>query len=351
MVQIIPGDGIEEIKGGFGGVYFGKDASGQHMRAKPRTTKRTPTRAQVLQRFWYSSKKWAERWAYPDEGFPDEEIPSGIYVVYSLETLWGHKQPSFSKPELKPVEYAGFYPDAIRDWINLVWQPGWAEWGLTKTLMFLMTCKWFYILKWSKGLPATVALVGAKANMLAWISSSAAAVAVPALTLWGGIIMLGLVFSFLSWLRGCGGFTYFTPGRIIIRRGHRIWWGGLVGRMSHKMYDFGVCGQSPFEGTVHTVTPAPHPYKIHWFDIGQLWQTADEGIIYSNIFSWVTLRCRFRGMAYQIAPKLIRMQVKESQHAFWDKPVGWNITLEEACAYVGQIHDYFRCSGDPGPPL
>lgn len=215
----------------------------------------------------------------------------------------------------------------------------------------MMTIKYFYICKWTWGFASEGCFVLAKAWMLNWISASAAAVAVPALTLWVGLIMLGLVFAFLDWLEGCGGFTYFTPGRIIIRRGHRIWWGGLVGRMSHKMYDFGVCGRSPFEGTVHTETPAPHPYRLHWFDIAKLWQTADEGIIYNNVFSWQTLRCRFRGMAYQIAPKLIRMQVKESQHAFWDKPVGWNITLEQACAYVGQIHDYFRCSGDPGPPL
>lgn len=351
MVQIRHGDGIEGIKGGFGGVYFGKDASGQHMRAKPRTTKRTPSPAQDLQRKWYSSKKWAERHGYPDEGFPDEEIPPGIYVIYSLETLWGHRTPSFSKPELKPVEYAGFYPDAIQTWVNNTYLPGWALWGFTKTLMFLMTCKWFYILTWSKGLPASVALIGAKANMLAWISASAASVAVPVLSLWGGIIMLGFVFGFLSWLEGCGGHLDFTPGRIIIRRGHRIWWGGLVGRMSHKMYDIGVCGQSPFEGTIHQETFAPHPYRINWFYIDELWQTADEGLIYSHIFDWKTLRCRFRGMAYQVAPQLIRMRVKESQHNFWKKPIGWNITLEESCAYVGQIHDYFRCGGIPGPPL
>lgn len=339
------------MTGGFGGMYFGKDASGQHMRKKPRTTKKTPSAAQVLQRNWYTSKKYAERKFYPEEGFPDEEIPRGIYVIYSLETLWGHRVPSFSKPELKQVETAGYYPDAIRDWINIVWNPQWAEWGLTKDLMFYMTIKWFYIWLWSKGFSSAISFTAAKANMLAWISSSAGAVAVPALTLWGGIIMLGLVFAVIDWLEGESGFTYFNPGRIIIRRGHRIWWGGLVGRMSHKMYDIGVCGQSPFEGTVHTETPAAHPYRINWFDIAELWQTADYGIIYNYIYNWTQLRCRFRGMAYQIAPKLIRMQVKESQHDFWNKPVGWNITLEEACAYVGQIHDYFRRSGDPGPPL
>lgn len=351
MVQIRHGDGIEGFKGGFGGVYFGKDASGQHMRKKPRTTKRTPSPAQDLQRKWYSSKKWAERHGYPDEGFPDEEIPPGIYVIYSLETLWGHRQPSFSKPELKQVEYAGFYPDAIRDWINLIWNPRWTSWGLTKDLMFMLTIRYFYICKWTWGFGGAGCFTFAKAWMLNWISATAASVAVPILGLWLGIIGIGLVFGFLSWLEGCDGHLNFNVGRIIIRRGHRIWWGGLVGRMSHKMYDIGVCGQTPFEGCLHHETPAPYPYRINWFDINKLWQTADRGIIYSHIYSWKQLRCRFRGMAYQIAPQLVRMRVKESQHDFWKKPIGWNITLEQACAYVGQIHDYFRCAGDPGPPL
>ena len=351
MVQIRYGDGIESIQGGYGGVYYSKDSSGPHARKKPRTTKRTPSPAQDLQRNWYTSKKYFERFGQPPNEYPEEDVPRGLYKVYSLETLWGHRQPSFSKPRLKEVETAGFYPDAIRDWINLVWNPRWAKWGLTKQLMFMMTIKYFYVCKWTWGFAGSGCFVLAKAWMLNWISASAASVAFPILGGWVGIIMLGLVFGFLSWLEGCDGHLDFNVGRIVIRRGSRLWWGGLVGRMSHKMYDFGVCGVTPFEGCTHDYTPAPHPYKINWFFINKLWQTADEGIIYSHIYSWQQLRCRFRGFAFQAAPNLIRMQVKESQHAFWNKPIGWNITLEEACAYVGQIHDYFRCGVIPGPPL
>lgn len=342
---------IESITGGLGGVYFSRDASGAHVMAKPRTTKRAASHKADYQRKWYTSKKYAERWPYPDVGFPDDEIPPGTHVVYSLETIWGHKQPSFSKPTYNECTQYGYWPDFLWDWINAIWDTRWLDWGLTKQLMFWMTIKWFYIYKYTMGMSSAVAATFAKAHMLDWIAASAAAVAVPLLTLWVGIIALGFYFGFTSWLEGCSGHINFNPGRVLVRKGIDLWWGGLEGRPSPKMYDIAICGVSPFPGNVHKMTPAPHPYKIHWFWTNRLWQTVDLGIIYNNIFTWKVVRCRFRGMGYRIAPDLIRMQVSESQHAFWNKPIGWSQSFEAACAYTGQIHDYFRCAGDPGPPL
>ncbi len=43
MALIQTGDGVTDIRGGFGGVYFSRDKSGLHMQAKPRHVyQRTP---------------------------------------------------------------------------------------------------------------------------------------------------------------------------------------------------------------------------------------------------------------------------------------------------------------------
>jgi len=342
---------VHAFTGGFGGTYFGADSSGQHIRAKPRTTQRTPAENLRLQRNWYMEKKYFEKYGLP-ENFPlIEDVPPGGYFVYSLETLFGDRWPSFSKPQQMNVEYTGFYPDAIRQWINNNWNPIWANWGLTKDIMFLLMCKWFYMYKYVKGFSSDVALAAAKVMMKNWISVAAAATAVPLLSLWAGLVGLGLFFGFLSWLEGCGGYIRFNVGRIIIRKDTSLWWGGLIGRMSPKMYDFGVCSKTTFDSALHHTAPGPGTYKTHWFDMSELWQTVDLGIIYNYIYQWSEVRCTFRGMAHRVGDRHIRMKVNPSQHAFWNKPIGWYTTLEQACAYTGQFTEYFRCRGDPGPPL
>jgi len=342
---------IISITGKLGGQFFKKCQDGQHIVAPPRTVKKTPTEKQRDQRAWYSSKKHAEHYPYPDIGFPDDEIPPGTHVIYSLETMWAHRQPSPFVPTVTQVWDEGNIYGNIQHWINIIWQPGWATWGLTKELMFFMTLKWYFVLKYTYGFSAAGSFAGAKVNMLNWISVGAGAVAVPLLSLWVGLIGLGFFFSFLEWLEGYGGSVRFNPGRVIIRKGTEIWFGGLCRRPSAKMYDFAICSPSVFEGSIHKVTPSPSPYKIHWFHLQDLWQTMSKGLIFYYVYNWTTVRCRFRGMGYKLPSNRLRMQVSESQHDYWDKPVGWWQTNAESCAYLDDFDDHFSYWEHPADPL
>jgi len=351
MTLIKPAPGIESLKGKFGGQVFTSDASGQHIVARPVPTKKAATPKQRDQRNWYASKKHAEKYPFENPEFPDDKIPPGTHVVYSLETIWAHRQPSLTAPTLTECSTFGFWPDEIQKWVNIFWNPQWAEWGLTKQLMFWMTIKWFYVYKATWGFGSAGAFAAAKANMLNWISVSAGAVAVPLLSLWGGLIGLKFYYAFTEWLEGQSGHVNFTRGRIIIRKDTTLWWGGLSCRPSKKMYDFTICGLAPFDGTVHKVTPAPYPYKINWFFLDELWQTWTSKLLWYYVYTWRTVRCRFRGVGYLIGGNRLRMEVSESQHDFWQKPVGWYQSGSEACTYLGQFDDHFEYWGHPKPPL
>lgn len=351
MGQVRFGDGVEDITGGFGGVYFGRDSTGPHIRAKPRTTKRTPTPAMVLQRKWYSSKKYAERWIYPYEPPPNDTIPPGTHNIYSCETLYAFRQPSLTAPTIVQANYFDEWPQHIFHWVQDEYKPKYLEWGLTKQLMWYMTVHYWYIWRYTRGLMPVAAFNAAKTSMLTWISASAAAVAVPLLTLWVGLIGLGLVFAILAWLEGRSGHIDFNPGRIVIRKGNKLWWGGLVGRPHYKMYDFAICELSPFEGLIHKETSAPHPYRTNVFYFNDLWQTTSRKLLWWYIYNWSYLRTTFRGNGYLIGPNLIRMCVKESQHKFWNIPVGWERSAPGACFYLLNFDDYFGWGGNPKPPL
>lgn len=349
LIKLAPG--IESIKGKFAGQVFTSDSGGRHIRALARRIKKPASPTQRDQRNWYSSKKHAEQYPFENPEFPKDEIPPGTHVIYSLETLWAHRQPSLTSPTLTPVQYTGFWPDAIMTWVTNNWKPSMLLWGLTKQVMFYMMLKWYYINLGTWGFGGEASFFWAKKTMIYFISSHATAVAVPMLTLWGGIVALGLFFAFLEWLEGIGGSVSFTRGRVIIRKDTTLWWGGLSCRPSKKMYDFTVCGLTPFDGTIHKVTPAPYPYKINWFYMNELWQTASRYLLWYYVYTWRTCRCRFRGMGYRIGGNRLRMRVSESQHDFWQKPVGWYQGGAEACAYLGQFDDHFSYHSHPAPDL
>jgi len=342
---------IVSITGKLGGQFFKKCQDGHHIVAPPRTVKKTPTEKQRDQRAWYSSKKHAEHYPYPDIGFPDDEIPPGTHVIYSLESMRAHRQPSLTAPTITECTPFGFWPDEIVKWIDIVWNPQWAEWGLTKQLMFWLTIKWYYIAKGTWGFGSAGAFAAAKVNMINWISVSAGAVAVPLLGLWVGLVGLGVFFNFLEWLEGHSGHVNFNPGRVIIRKGTEIWFGGLCRRPSEKMYDFAVCSPTVFEGSIHKVIYSPSPYKLHWFFLQDLWQTSGYSFPWWYVYTWTTVRCRFRGMGYKLPSNRLRMQVSESQHDYWNKSVGWWQTNEASCAYVNEFDDHFEYLEHPADPL
>lgn len=351
MGQVRFGDGIESIRGTFGGVYFGDDNAGTHIRALPRTTARTASPAQRLQRIWYTEKKYAEKFGYPDEAPPIDDIPPGTHCVYSCETLWAHRQPSFVEPTVIYANYFDEWPQHIKHWVNEEYKPGYLEWGLTKQLMWYLTVRFWYIWHYTRGLMPVAAFEAAKAQMLVWISTSAAAVAVPILTLWVGLIAIAGVFAFLAWLEGRTVHLNFNPGRVVIRKGGTLWWGGLIGRPSHKMYDFAICQLSAFEGLIHKQTAETGQYHLNWFYFNGLWQTASLKLLFWYVYTYDLLKCWFRGNAYKIGPNVIRMQVAESQHTYWNVPIGWERAAPGACHYLTQFDDHWGWGGDPKPPL
>lgn len=351
MVQIKGTNAFGERHGSFGGSYYKKDSHGQHVQKKPRVVRSEPTQAQKWQRAWYSSKKYAEKFPYPDFPPPEDNVPPGTHVVYSLDSISAFRKPSLFEPVKTDIVYAGFWVDQIQIWVDTNWQPGYAVWGLTKQLMFLMTVKWFFVTQSSWGFGAAVAFEAAKANMLNFISTSASAVAVPALILWVGLIGIQVFFAFLDFIAGASGHIDFNVGRVLIRKDSTVWFGGLVGRPSKDMYDFSICQLSPYDGVIRHKATRGWPYVQNWFENNDLWQTISRGLIFWYCYTWGSATAYLRGKGYRIGENLIRMNVNPSQHAFWNKPIGWWQSSTAACAYLNQFDDFWAAEGAPHTPL
>lgn len=351
MALLKLGNGIIDIKGQIGGTVYKRDSSGIHAVAPPRHVRSEDSNWQAWQRKWYSSKKHAEKYAYPETWPPIDDVPPGTHVIYSLETMWGLRQPSFSYPTETECDYTGFWMQEITNWITANWNPAWAAWGLTKNLMFLIMAKWFYISTGTWGFPNAVALAAAKVNMLNWISTSAAATAIPLLGLWASLVGLGLYFKFLIWLEGQQGHVDFNVGRVIIRKDGVLWFGGLIARYTENMYDFAMCRLTPFVSFTQRRIAGTGVYHENMFWPDGLWQTLTSRWPLHYVTGWTSLLTRCRGTAFLIGPGRLRMNTSKFQHEYWNVPVGFVAPEWLYCGYVDYFDDYFSYPGNPKPPL
>lgn len=351
MALVRTGDGIIDIRGKLGGNVFSRDGSGLHCCSLGSRKKNNPSKSQKLQRNWYAGKKQGERKGDPPP--EDYELPVSEHsaVIYSIEDIFAHRQPSLTNPTIKEIEYSGYWPDQITNWINSIYNPAWAMWGLSKEVMFLLTAKWFYVLEKTWGFGGDAAFVGAKANMLNFISQSASSVAVPFLSGWIALIGLGLYFEFLEWLEGDNGYTTFNIGRVLIRTGSNLYFGGLQARPSKKMYDFSVCCQTPFSSYQWTIIPDRPSHQLHWLYTRNLWQQVQRYALWYNVLTYTIVKCRYRGMAYVVDRDLYRLECDPSQQQYWGQPVGWAVVPFMACDWTNLISAYWAAQGDPHSPL
>lgn len=351
MALLKLGNGIVDIKGRIGGTIYKRDASGIHAIAPPRHVNYERSCWQAWQRKWYSSKKTAEKYGYPETWPPIDDVPPGTHVIYSLESIRGHRQPSLTPPTETQVVYTGFWMQEITNWIQIYWRPAFASWGLTKNLMFLMMAKWFYISKGTWGFSNAVALAAAKVNMLNWISTTAASTAIPLLGLWAGLVGLGLFFKFLDWLEGQLGHVDFNVGRVIIRKDGVLWFGELIARYTENMYDFAMCRLTPFTSFTQRRIPGTGVYHENIFWLDGLWQTLTSRFPIHYVTGWTRITTRCRGTAFLIGPSRLRMNPSPIQQSYWNVPVGYEAPEWLRCVYVDYFDDYFSYPSHPKPPL
>lgn len=351
MALVKPGGGIVDIRGKLAGTVFKRDGSGLHCVSLPRRVKKAATKPQKQQRYWYYRKKREEHSGGPPVQPYERPYTDGTAIIYSLEILWGKRIPCLLPPSQEEVNAGGFWENEILNWINNNWNPAWAMWGLSKNLMFILMTKWFCIWKSTWGAGGAVAFAAAKVNMMHFVGRQAACVAAPLLGLWAGLIGLGLFFAFVEWLEGQRGHISFTRGRVLIRKRDSLWWGNLVRRPSTQMYDFVACSPVPFESWWWHITADTPTYQLHWLYFSKLWQSVSRRLLWYYIYTWDTIRCRYRGLAYSIGWNTWRLQCPPSQREYWGHDVGWYIVPAEGCLYTGQFDDYFDYYQNHKPPL
>jgi len=350
-MALLKSDIIQSITGKQGGNVFKRDASGQHVYAMPRIVRKKDTPKSRKVKYWYGGKKIEESYGPKNEPPFDWPKAKTTGIVFSLDSVNAHRQPSFTLPSHEEVELSGFYYDQIVTWINQNWGTFSIVPGITKELAILMTMKWFYVYKWTKGFSAAVSLIAAKTMMLDWASKAVAGAVWPGLALWLGLVGLQFYYKLTDWLEGKNAFITFNTGRVLIWQNDELYWGGLHARDTQEMFDFWKCKITDFGSCVWDIVPGATTYKYSVLRLEELYQTYDFGYIYHYIYTWQQIHCHFRGYCYTVGKNLMRLQCDPHQQEYWNKPIGWYQPVGEICEYLNQFKDHWVWPGHPADPL
>ncbi len=255
-------------------------------------------------------------------------------LIYTLESVTFHKQWHLIKPRLQRLAMAGFYLDAIRVFVSNFWAPKHGAMGLQPHDMHVMMQRWFVINKHTKGFSGDVALAAAKVNMKNFVTQRAGSTARPMFGLWAGLIAVAAIFYWLNWGRGWMVTEAMTSRMVLMRYEERLWWGGLVGRLSEDEWDFQICRPTGFLAYTHVMPVGLGVDNIDFFFIDELWQTLANGVFGWNVLTWHDLVGRFRGMGHRRGWGRFRMKRPVGMQDPWNVPVGWGIREFDACKYL-----------------
>lgn len=261
--------------------------------------------------------------------------------IYSLETLWGHREWSLKRPIEQAWEVAGFYEHEIEMFVHNYFYGKTTIMGITREIARLMMLRWFIIAKHTQGFGSDTALTASKVNFQHFMSERAAGTAVPLLMLAAGFAVLLAVFGWFELQQGTGGSIRFKRGRVLMRYNEWLWWGNLVGRPSKYEFDFAACVAIGFTAFGHRMPDGPGFGKLDVIDFHKLWQTVSRGRLYNYVYTWTSTRARFRGVGHRIKMDTWRMLVAEGDEDFWEVPIGWHEDRVSACEFLKRFDDYF----------
>jgi len=267
-----------------------------------------------------------------------------------MDVLWSHRKPSLFQPVQAALPPWTGWDGIIEDYIYDTWSRAWSEWGMTKSIMKLMLIYWMNLYKATWGFGSNIAWTAAKARFVHFMATSAAAVAVPVLTLWVGVMGIGLFYAFLDFLEGQSGHNHFAPGRLILRYNERLWWGGVLGHPARRHWVVARCkeiGAVPFHEKRNVFGPDG---RTDWWFFEDTWVTLSARLLFWYVYTMSQARLRFVGLAHSRGFGYYDLRTSPDYREPWDWPIGWGIREFDACEFVGDLDEKFTYQDFlPGP--
>lgn len=238
----------------------------------------------------------------------------------------------------------------IETWVLHRWHPGLLEWRLTFEVMVLMVRAWTYRLKLAWGFSWELARQGAQANMLNFISTQAAAVAVPLLSLWGGLIAMALYYKFVDFFDKQSGSWTFKPQRCLMSYKQKFWFGSVI-RHPEK-------GEWDIERTFPVMDPLRTEYRdvggaqslLDFWNFQRLWETIGKGPVFWHVFYMEQAKLDYVNVGFHLSRQEWRVLAIDVENDPFGLPVGFEEELGRFENWELDWSEYWnRAGGEKGP--
>lgn len=262
--------------------------------------------------------------------------------LYAAENIRGWRQLALGAGiEIQP-DVSSFYDEQIWKWIFNNWNPGYATWGLTKDLMYLMMVRWMSINVKTWGFSWATGFVAAKTSMINFLKVGAAATAVPLLTFWAGLMLIRPIIWFIDLWQKQWGINTLPPNACILKYQEQTWWCGLYKRPEEDLF-YAVQGRETNIPAFLHLKDERDAFGIYdeW-QFHDIWMETGKGTLYHYVYGYSEMRVTLVGKITRTEPD--RFIAVKNYPKWWtdNYPVGWEITTEEALAYSDTLHEDFE---------
>lgn len=286
--------------------------------------------------------------------------------VYTMEVAWVDRQWSLLRPHQQAFVYAGagaplqppagYSPYYVVDPATgeIFWQPTpltnwaineWKLWGrgfkIPQENMKLMTTRWYLEGRGVRGYSSGLAETYAKFKMREFKSQSASGIGWVGVAFFVGALATIGVWWFVDYKMERDVTVGFNARHVLLRYEDRTWLAGLIARHSKNEWDFSICREDPWPFWNFYRSEIGRIGGVDYFTFGGLPQTLKNGVFGWTIYTWESLRCRFRGVAHRISLRRWRLKYDYPIPEVWDVRYPAVIPVTQHCEVTKIIGEYW----------
>ena len=353
---------ISDISGKLGGVYFSRDNSGLHTRAMPRVIKQQPTEIKEKAKYFYGAVKQEEhiRNKLGWEPLEDAQAPENeqqdpqnkkTAQIFQLKNLSGIRKLSLTNPTTTGPDEADIWYNRLVVLEYSTYLPWLEKLGIDHVRWLNIIRKYYMISRYTWGVIAEESYADTIVYIINLLEKLELCASIPGIT---ELLILSptlIVFLVTYLLAKHEGHTEFAKGRVIIKKHDGLFWGQIVGHTTKKMLDFYLISPA-FVWPYHwELNYTDHPYRTDYLYLDSIHQTVFQSLLGYPVFTWEKIETVYRGMAFQAAPYIYRLEASPDELYYWNLPVGWVNTDPDLLNYPNYIEQYFSYSAFHYPPL
>jgi hypothetical protein len=289
--------------------------------------------------------------AQPPENEQTDPANNKTAQIFQLKAIYGIRKLSLDVPGQRGPDEADVYWILIKSLAEETYTKWLLKIGLTPEYWLYILRKFYLIQVFTHGVIPLEAYGDTIAQARRLILIFTRVAMLPGIDVLYQSLPYLAVFFVLTLYTPDSGKTEFQQGRVLIKKSNGLFWGQIVGHTTKKMLDFYLISPAYFWPYQWELNYTDHPYRTDYIHLDSIQQSYYRSFLGYPVFTWEKVETVFRGMAFQAAPLIYRMEADPNELSYWNLPLGWVNTDMDLLNFPNYIEPFFSYNGFSYPPL